>query len=242
MLGSTSQINNFMNMFGVQQGLSMEQIAKMSGIAQTNHADKVNQTGKANPIDKTNQTGKINSADSVTISPTADMMQQLLNMELQNPNNASESGELDLTGLAQLKQRGDMLANMLQVKLKNFETNLITGMKSAGLDWTQDMNMKNGDNGLLLMNDLPNKESVQNFLQNNGKLKEQFQEAAQLANILEALQQLGSNVGSKTINRAVITPAAQYTQQSQPIRSESQHSNAGFIVHIMRGQVSYSFE
>ncbi|MDR2755965.1 MAG: hypothetical protein LBC20_09680 [Planctomycetaceae bacterium] len=236
MLGSTSQINNFMNMFGVQQGLSMEQIAKMSGIAQVNQADK------ANSIDKTNQTVKTNSIDSVTISPTADMLQQLLNMELQNPDNISESGELNLTGLAQLKQRGDMLSNMLQVKLKNFESNLITGMKSAGLDGTQDMNMKNGDNGLLLMNEIPNKESVQSFLQNNGKFKEQFQELAQFANILETLQQIGSNIGSKAANRAVVPPAAQYTQQSQPIRSENRQPDAGFILHIMQGQVSYSFE
>ncbi|MDR2438543.1 MAG: hypothetical protein LBE12_04095 [Planctomycetaceae bacterium] len=245
MLGSTSQINNFMNMFGVQQGLSMEQIANMTGVAQVNHAGKINPTNKANPIDKTNQIGETNSIDSVTISPAADMMQQLLNMELQNPSDISESGELDLTGLAQLKQRGNMLSNMLQVKLKNFESNLITGMKSAGLDWTQDMNMKNGDNGLLLTNDMPNKESVQNFLQNNGKFKEQFQELAQFANILETLQQLGSNISSKpTTHQMVIPPAAQYTQQSQPIRSENQQQQpeAGFIIHIMRGQASYSFE
>ncbi|MDR2116542.1 MAG: hypothetical protein LBP87_09185 [Planctomycetaceae bacterium] len=227
-----------MNMFGVQQGLSMEQIGKMTGVSQVSHAGHVNANANVN----VNKPDKINTKDSVTISPTANMMQQLLNMELQNPNNTSESGELDLTGLAQLKQRGEMLANMLQVKLKNFESNLITGMKSAGLDWTQDMNMKNGDNGLLLMNDIPNKEPVQNFLQNNDELKGQFQELAQFANILETLQQLGSDTGSKTTHPAVIPPAAQYTQQSQPVRSEKQQPDAGFIVHIMRGQTSYSFE
>jgi hypothetical protein len=220
MLGSTSQINSFMNMFGVRQGLPMEQIVTTSGV------------------------DKAGKSDSVTISPTANMLQQFLNMELQNPDSSSEIGELDLTGLAQLKQRGDMLANMLQVKLKNFESNLITGMKSAGLDTSQDMNMKNGDNGLLLLNDIPNKESVQGFLQNNSKLKEQFQELGQFANILETLQQFGSHTGQKTTNRAIIPPAAQYTQQSQPLRleKESQRPDAGFIVHIMQGQVSYSFE
>ncbi|MDR1140232.1 MAG: hypothetical protein LBL62_00970, partial [Planctomycetaceae bacterium] len=182
MLGSTSQINSFMNMFGVRQGLPMEQIVPTSGI------------------------DKAGKSDSVTISPTANMLQQFLNMELQNPDSSSEIGEIDLTGLAQLKQRGDMLANMLQVKLKNFESNLITGMKSAGLDTSQDMNMKNGDNGLLLLNDIPNKESVQGFLQNNSKLKEQFQELGQFANILETLQQLGSHTGPKTTNRAIIPP------------------------------------
>jgi hypothetical protein len=230
MLGSTSQINNFMNMFGVQQGLSLEQIAQMSGTSQVRHEGKASRNDKINPI------------DSVTISPTANMIQQLLNMELQNTDSSAETAELDLTGLAQLKQRGDMLANMLQVKLKNFETNLITGMKSAGLDTSQDMNMKDGDNSLLLMNDISNKESVQSFLQNNGKLKEQFQEIAQFANILETLQQLGSNTETTTANRAVIPPAVQYTQQSQPIRSEPQRPDASFILHIMRGQASYSFE
>ncbi|MDR0704189.1 MAG: hypothetical protein LBF88_04300 [Planctomycetaceae bacterium] len=230
MLGSASQINNFMNMFGVQQGLSPEQIAKMSGTSQVRHDGNVNRNNKAHSI------------DSVTISPTANMIRQLLNMELQNSDDSLKTAELDLTGLAQLKQRGDMLANMLQVKLKNFETNLITGMKSSGLDATQEMDMKNGDNGLLLMNDLPNKESIQNFLQNNGKLKEQFQELAQFANILETLQQLGSNTGTKTVNSAIIPPAVQYTQQSQPLRSEPQRPDASFILHIMRGQTSYSFE
>jgi hypothetical protein len=230
MLGSTSQINNFMNMFGVQQGLSPEQVAKMSGTSQVRHDGKVNRNAKTNPI------------DSVTISPTANSIQQLLNMELQNSDQSSETAELDLTGLAQLKQRGDMLANMLQVKLKNFETNLITGMKSSGLETMQEMEMKKGDNGLLLMNDLPNKESIQSFLQNNSQLKEQFQEIAQFANILETLQQLGSDTGAKTVNRAIIPPAVQYTQQSQPLRSEPQRPDANFVLHIMRGQTSYSFE
>jgi hypothetical protein len=237
MLGSTSQINNFMNMFGVQSGLSMEKIAPMSGVAQVRHDGKVNRSGKTNPIELA-----ANPIDSITISPTANTIRQFLNMELQNAEQSSETAELDLTGLAQLKQRGDMLANMLQVKLKNFETNLITGMKSVGLDTMQDMTMKNGGDGLLLMNDLPNKESIQSFLQNNSKLKEQFQEIAQFANILETLQQLGSNTGMKTVNHALIPPAVQYTRQSQPIRSEPQPPNAGFVLHIMRGQASYSFE
>ncbi|MDR1964761.1 MAG: hypothetical protein LBQ50_13390 [Planctomycetaceae bacterium] len=223
MLGSTSQINQFMNMFGVQPGLSMDQLAKTTGVGKTNRPQSA-------------------TPDSLTISPTANMVQQLLNMELQNPNDSSESGELGLTGLAQLKQRGDMLANMLQVKLKNFESNLITGMKSAGLDPSQDMNMKNSDNNLLLTNEIPNKESVQDFLKNNGKLKEQFQEIAQFANILETLQQLSSVTGSKTAGQAVIPPAVQYTQQSQSIRPENKQPDARFVIHIMQGQASYSME
>ncbi|MDR0337209.1 MAG: hypothetical protein LBI18_08980 [Planctomycetaceae bacterium] len=222
MLGSTSQINSFMNMFGVRQGLPMEQIVPTSGI------DKV---------------GASDSVDSVTISPTAKMLQQFLNMELQNTDESLEADELGLTGLAQLKQRGDMLANMLQTKLKSFETNLITGMKSSGLNTLQEMDVKSDNDNLLLMNDLPNKESIQSFLQNNSKLKEQFQEIAQFANILEMLQQLGSSSsGQNTPNRSIIPPAAQYTQQSQPLRSENQRPDANFIVHIMQGQVSYSFE
>jgi len=218
MLGSTSQINSFMNVFGVQPGLSMDQAAKMISTVKPNHA-----------------------ADSVTISPSANMMQQLLNMELQNPDGSSELGELDLTGLAQLKQRGDMLANMLQVKLKSFESNLINGMKAAGLDPSQDMSMKNGDDGLSLMNDIPNKESVQNFLQQSDKLKGQFQEIAQFANILDALQQFGPGIGSGTSGHAGILPATQYTQQSQPVRPEKR-PDAEFVVRVMQGSASYSFE
>jgi hypothetical protein len=223
MLGASSQINNFMNVFGVQQGLPAEQlpapIAQTIGIIPSQH-----------------------TGDSVSISPTANMLQQLLNMELQNPNGSAESGELDLSGLAQLKQRGEMLANMLQVKLKNFESNLVSEMKSAGIDSQEKMNLKNNNgDGITLLDEIPNKDLVQNLLNNSGKLKNQFQEIAQFADILNVLQQLETRTESETTGRAGMIPATQYTQQSQLNRTEKR-PDAEFIIHIMQSGTSYSFE
>jgi len=218
MLGSTSSINNYPNIFGVQSGQSVEQLAKMLTTAKREQP----------------------SSDSVTISSSANMLQQLLNSEMQGNGTSTDIGELDLVGLTQLKQRGEMLANMLQLKLKNFESNLMASMKGAGLPM-QDMNLKEGDEGLSLLGDMPNKEAIQNAL---GGLQGEFTDIARLAEVLNMLQQLGPDNMVKELSGLAggLSSAAQYAQQSLPERSSVKRPENDFILHMMQSGTSFSFE
>jgi len=212
MLGATSSINNYPNIFGIQSGLSMEHLA---------------QTLKA-PSQQTMP------MDTVTISPSANMLQQFLNTEMQGGDSSANIGELDLMGLAQLKQRGEMLASMLQLKMKNFESHLVSNVQGAGLSM-QNMDIKNGDDGLLLMGDMPNKEAFQNAL---GGLQGEFLDISRLAEVLNMLQQLGPNNMMSTLSSV----AAQYTQQSLPDRSPVRRPESDFVMHVMQSGASFSFE
>jgi hypothetical protein len=211
MLGATSSINNYPNVFGVQSGQSLEQLAQT-----------LTSTAK-----------QAMPADSVSISSSAAMLQQFLNSEIQGGGTTADVGEMDLIGLAQLKQRGDMLASMLQLKMKNFESNLMTNVQGAGLPM-QEMHLKNGDEGLSLFGDMPNKESLQNLL---GGMQGEFSDIARLAEVLNMLQQMGPDNLP-----ASLSSAAQYAQQSTMDRSSVKRPETDFVMHIMQSGSSFSFE
>jgi len=211
MLGATSSINNYPNIFGIQSGLSMD------NLAQTLTATK-------SPI----------PMDTVSISSSANMLQQFLNAEMQGGDSSADGGEFDLMGLAQLKQRGEMLASMLQLKMKNFESHLISNVQGAGLPM-QNLDIKNGDDGLFLMGDMPNKEAFQNML---GGLQGEFTDISRLAEVLNMLQQMGPD----NMVSALTSAAAQYAQHSMPDRSSVKRPETDFVMHIMQSGTSFSFE
>jgi len=211
MLGATSSINNYPNIFGIQSGQSMD------NLVQTLAATK-----SSMPM------------DTVSISSSANMLQQFLNAEMQGNGGSAETGEFDLLGLAQLKQRGEMLANMLQLKMKNFESHLVSNVQGAGLAM-QNMDIKNGDDGLLLMGDMPNKESFQNAL---GGLQGEFTDISRFAEVLNMLQQMGPD----NMVSALSSAAAQYAQQSQSDRTSVKPPEGDFVMHIMQAGTSFSFE
>jgi len=213
MLGTTSSINNYPNVLGIQSGLPLNNLAQtLTATAQ-----------------------QTTPTDTVTISSSANMLQQFLNTEMQgSSSNGADLGELDLMGLAQLKQRGEMLAGMLQLKMKNFTSHLASNVQGAGLSM-QDMNIKNGDDGLFLMGDMPNKEAFQNVL---GGLQGEFTDISRLAEVLNMLQQLGPD----NMISALSSAATQYAQQSLPDRSSVKRPEGDFIMHMMQSGASFSFE
>ena len=211
MLGATSSINNYPNIFGIQTGLSMDNLAQTL-------------TATQSPL----------PMDSVTISSSANMLQQFLNAEMQGSGSAADIGDLDLMGLAQLKQRGEMLASMLQLKMKNFESHLVSNVQGAGLAM-QNMDIKNGDDGLLLMGDMPNKDAFQNILSG---LQGEFTDISRLAEVLHMLQQMGPD----NMVSALSSAAAQYAQHSLPEKSAVKRPETDFIMHIMQSGTSFSFE
>ena len=212
MVGTASIINNYSNVFGVQSGQSIEQLTQTL----------------------TSATAQGQPPDSVTFSSSAMMLQQFLNAEMQGGGNGADPGELDLLGLAQLKQRGEMLANMLQLKMKNFESHLMSNVQGAGLPM-QEMHLKNGDDGLSLLGEMPDKESFQNAL---GGLQGEFLDISRLAEVLNMLQQMGPD----NMISALSASAAQYAQQSSLDRSSAKRPEGDFVMHLMQSGTSFSFE
>lgn len=212
MLGSTSSISNLLSAFGVQPGQPYEHIAK---------------TLSATATPRQSQT-----ADTVSISSSAAMLQQFLNSEMQGGAKA-ESGELDLMGLSQLKQRGEMLASMLQLKMKNFESHLMANVQGAGLPM-QEMDIKNGDGGLSVLGNIQNKEAIQNVL---GGMQGEFTDIARLAEVLDMLKQVGPDSAVSGLSAA-----AQYAQQSLSDRASVKKPDGDFILHIMQSGMDFSFE
>ena len=97
----------------------------------------------------------------------------------------------------------------------------------------QDMNIKDGDDGLQLMGDMPNKEALQSAL---GGLQGEFSDIARLAEVLNMLQRLGpDNV------TAGLSAAAQYAQQSLADRSVKR-PESDFILQVMQSGMSFAFE
>jgi hypothetical protein len=211
MLGSTSSINNYPNVFGIQPGQSLEQLTQTLTAAAKSSMP----------------------TDSVTISSSAAMLQQFLNSEMQGGEASADIGEMDLMGLTQLKQRGEMLANMLQLKMKNFESTLMSNVQGAGLPM-QEMHIKNGDEGLSLLGDMPNKEAIQNAL---GGLQGEFMDISRLAEVLNMLQQVEPDHGA-----AGLSSAAQYAQQSLLDRSPAKRPESDFMLHVTQSGTSFSFE
>ncbi|MDR0869597.1 MAG: hypothetical protein LBN39_02275 [Planctomycetaceae bacterium] len=189
------------------------------------------------------QTAGLNVQDIATFSPAANMMQQFLNMDIKSNGETEESGESDLSGLAQLKQRGEMLANMLQMKLKTFGANLMTGMNNAGLDPAQQMNIQNSTNGLSLLGETLDEQGIDNFLKGSGgKLQEQFKEIEHFAKILDMLKGTETSAAAELTTAKRTSPLHAYTQQSLPVKNAAKRPDAEFVLNVMQGDVSYSFE
>lgn len=185
---------------------------------------------------KNGRNEKANVADSFTLSPTANMMQQFLNMDL---GQTGEHGETGLSGLEQLKSHAGMLANMLQMKLKGFESSMISSMQQSGLNPYDSVTMKNGGDGFLLSSETITPDRLQQFLKSNPKLQEQFQELTQAGNLLQMMQKLESlqsNVGQSAF-------ASQYAQQSQLGKASPKNAaELQFVVRMLQGSAAYSFE
>jgi hypothetical protein len=185
MLASASHINNYPNVFGIQKNLSVEQLAK------TLPAD----TKAALPT------------DALSISTPGNMMQQLLNLESQGSSGSSaDNAELDMTGLAQLKEHGEMLSAMLKMKMQNFESKLVSSMRGGNASPQAETTPQESGGGMPLLNDLPNKESLESLMKKDSPMQNEYQSMANIAEMLQLLQVQAPPAAGV---------AAKYAQQAQ---------------------------
>jgi hypothetical protein len=202
-----------------------------------NQRDNVAAKHDANSVAKIN-TNAANSIDTFTLSPTLNALQQFLSMNDANDNNGQE--ELSMSSLEQLKQQGEMLANMLQMKLKGFESDLLSSIKKAGIDQVAPMDIKDVD-GLNITNDAPNKQAIQNLLQGNGKFKEQFQEIARLATLINTVQQLGNNNVQNNVLSEAGAKYAQFSKQNSNNINNPRRNESDFTLRILESNSSSMF-
>jgi hypothetical protein len=100
----------------------------------------------------------------------------------------------------------------------------------------QEMNFKNGAEGMELMGDMPNKESIQNAI---GGLSGDFGDISRLADVLNMLKQLGPEGIAKDLSGfAGLSSAAKYAQQSLPEKSAAKQSDADFVLHVSESGTS----
>ncbi|GHT14242.1 hypothetical protein FACS1894170_11070 [Planctomycetales bacterium] len=214
MVTSPSHINNYANVFGVQKNMSVEQLA--------------------NTLPSNVKSGV--APDTLSISAPGNMMQQMLNLEMQgNSGPGAENAELDMTGLTQLKQRGEMLSAMLKMKMQNFQSNLMSNVNG---NVPSEMNLKQGDDGLSLLNDMPNKDAIEKLMKNGSPLQTEFQGMSQLASVLQMLQQTGNDASGKGLTGA----SAQYAQQALPTKMSGGQNAENFVLQVMQSGTNFSFE
>ncbi|MDR2641921.1 MAG: hypothetical protein LBC74_03930 [Planctomycetaceae bacterium] len=192
-------------------------------------------------ISQTNTNSTNTNTDSLTLSPTLNALQQFLSMNDSTNNNGQD--ELNMSSLERLKQQGEMLASMLQMKLKNFESNLISSMKNAGINQTTPIDIKNDPNGLSIVNDIPDKQNIQNLLQNDNNLQNQFQDIARLTTLLDTVRQLNNN--NNVQNNILSEAGAKYAQLAQQTTNNQQNNfrknESDFILHILESNSSSMF-
>lgn len=202
MLGSSMPISMLQNMMGAGQNNIQNNMmsAQLAAAMQSAAMPKSTSTQAAN-------------ADTVTISMSANMLQQFLNSEMQGTDRTV--GEGDWTALSQIQQQGEMLSTLIKSKLKGFESNLIGSMKSGGFDPSQSMSLKDGgENGLLLDGAMQN-DPFQQFLSKNNQLQNQFQEVSQLVDALNSLQQITASLPKQNgMNLASVLQNAANAKQS----------------------------
>ena len=145
----------------------------------------------------------------------------------------------DLGKMEQLKQRGEMLANALQMKLKSFETRLVQQMQSAGIDTSQEMRLEDGGiMGILETGGHPDMDRINQLFQNNPDMIQNFREISQLADLIRNLQQIPDDVTAGSMNLANI--AAMYARESQ--QNQDFDMNAQFVMKVLPSGASFTFE
>lgn len=192
---------------------------------------------KGDSTEKTpeNASTTVNKGDQLSFSSAALKMQKFLNSE-----EASERvPEMDLTSVQSLKQRGEMLSQMLQAKINNFQGDFLNQLQSAGIEAEMPIDLHKGIDGQVrVMGEHSQKNAIEQFLQDNEELIKQFEEITGLAGLSQMLRSLGNeqqNNGSSSI-------ASLYARQTQANESSKSGSDSQFQLHIAETGASYTFE
>ncbi|MDR3110253.1 MAG: hypothetical protein LBU65_11295 [Planctomycetaceae bacterium] len=138
----------------------------------------------------------------------------LLNLEMGQSGNGGDNAT-GMEGINDLKQRGQMMASVLKMKIDGFQQNLLKTLKSNGVDVSKPATVQDGgEAGMLLDNAHPDADKIKSLLQDEG-LQSQFKEMSKMFELVQGLGQIGNNpTGAQSFS-----PANIYQQHSQPTES-----------------------
>ncbi len=214
MLGGANQI------VGMMQGL----LSSKKGKA----ADGLNEAA----IPQSTQTAR---TDQFTLSVSLQQALELLNSE----NSGDKAPEMDLSGIENLKSRGEMLSQVLQMKLQSFQSDFINQAKTAGIDTTQPVELKKGETGeLLVSNNHPDKAKIEQLLAQDEDLAKKFQDISKMAGLSQALQSLSGEKSGSPMSMF----AALYAKQSQGEQAAKTVNPDRMSLKIDEASASFSFQ
>ncbi|MGL6194184.1 MAG: hypothetical protein ACRC2T_05115 [Thermoguttaceae bacterium] len=175
--------------------------------------------------------------DLFTLSPSGLRTQQFLNSEMYGSDANGSGGELDLAAIGNLKQRGEMLSQMLQVKLQSFQSDFMQKMNAAGVDTSKPIDLQKNDAGnLLVANDHPDKAQIDQILAENPEFAGKFQELSKTAAMSQALLAAAADKSSNPFSSI----ASLYAKQSQDT-NQSKSAGTQFQLQINETAATYSF-
>lgn len=175
--------------------------------------------------------------DQLSISLAAQKAQAFLNQEIAGTGDV----EMDMIGIESLKQRAEMLSQMLQMKLDKFQGDFLDQVKAAGIDASQPIDLKKGaDGNLLVAGEHPDKAKINELLAGNDELTKKFEEISKLAGLTQILQSAQTDKSSSPFANI----AALYARQSQgsPVADSSKISGDRFQLSVGESEASFSWE
>ena len=192
---------------------------------------------KGTPQGKTNATTSATAGDQISISLAAQKAQAFLNSEMAG----DKDPEMDLAGIDNLKQRGEMMAQMLQMKLDKFQGDFLNQVKAAGISTDQPIDLKKGPDGnLLVAGNHPEKSQIEQLLAGNEDLVKKFEEISKLAGLTTILQSVQTDNSSNPFANI----AALYGKQSQGASNvdTSKISSDRFQLSVAESGAAYNWE
>ncbi|MGL4943450.1 MAG: hypothetical protein ACRC46_09700 [Thermoguttaceae bacterium] len=129
-------------------------------------------------------------------------------LDLLNSEGAGGSQELSTEKINDMKERGQMMASVLKMKMSQFEGKLMKTLQDAGVDTDTSVMLQDaGEDGVKLLGDHPDADRIRQLFSEDSPITREFQEVSRLGMLVKGLQQIGGGAGGGV--------TAQYAMQSQ---------------------------
>lgn len=132
--------------------------------------------------------------DEFQFSPSSRQLMALLQNEEAKDAQPGESLDFNATDL---KQKGKMLSEILNLRLKQFEGNLLTMMEEEGISSKGDFFLqKNSLDETVVSGDNPDREKLEQLIENHPEMKQQLEEIFSLGKLMRVMEKSTGGMSS----------------------------------------------
>jgi hypothetical protein len=132
--------------------------------------------------------------DEFQFSPSSRQLMALLQNEEAKDAQQGESLDFNATDL---KQKGKMLSEILNLRLKQFEGNLLTMMEEEGISSKGDFFLqKNSLDETVVSGDNPDREKLEQLIENHPEMKQQLEEIFSLGKLMRVMEKSTGGMSS----------------------------------------------